>query len=87
MDFAEKQADLYVDGITDPGAVDDPSVIEVKSTYVYAKGKPVRLAVRGGGYNAGASECRAASQDPLYTINAESHVGGDFLGFRVVLIP
>ena len=87
MDFAEKAADLYMDGITDPGAVDDPSVIEVKSTYGYAKGKPVRLAVRGGGYNAGASECRAAAQDPLYTYNAESHVGGDFLGFRLVLIP
>ena len=87
MDFAEKGADLYVDGITDPGAVDDPAAIEVRSTYSFAHGKPVRLNVRGGGYNAGGSECRSAAQDPLYITIAENHVGGDYLGFRLVLLP
>jgi len=87
MDFADKGVDLYVDGITDPGMVADPADIEIRSTAAFAKGKPVRLAVRGGGYNAGAAECRAAAQDPLYTTIAETHVGGDFLGFRLVVIP
>jgi formylglycine-generating enzyme required for sulfatase activity len=87
MDFAPKGTDLYVDGITDPGAVDDPATMEIRSTATCAKGIPVRLSVRGGGYNAGASECRSAAQDPLYTTIAETHVGGDYLGFRVVLIP
>jgi len=87
MDFAEKGVDLYKDGITDPGAFNEPLVIEVRGTNSYAKGIPVRLNVRGGGYNAGGSECRSAAQDPLYINIAENHVGGDYLGFRLVLIP
>ncbi len=87
MDFAVKGTELYVEGIKDPGAIDDPAAMEIRGTNTFVKGVPVRLNVRGGGYNAQGSECRSAYQDPLYTTIAENHVGGDFLGFRLVLIP
>lgn len=75
FDYAPKEVNLCVDGITDPGALDPDAI---KGTSV----KP-RWSFCGGGYNSGASECRSAA-----TCNIDgSHGTNDGTGFRLVLIP
>jgi formylglycine-generating enzyme len=81
-DYAPKEADLYVDGITDPGAA-DPAAIEIRGPYSYVNGIQPRLNYRGGCYWSTGSECRSASHEPI----ADNRNGADFLGFRLVLIP
>ena len=83
IDYVAKGVDLSVDGITDPGAA-DPEAIKIASIDSSANGLLSKLNWRGGSYWSSGSECRSAAHDNTV---GDHRNGGDFLGFRLVLIP
>ena len=83
IDYVAKGVDLYVDGITDPGAA-DPDAINTSGIEPNANGKTGKRTLRGGSYWSSGSNCRSAAHDDTI---ADSRNGADFIGFRLVLIP
>jgi len=83
LDYVAKDANLNVDGIVDPGAV-DPSLIQATGPSSVANGLRPRLTYRGGSYWSSGSECRSAVHDNTIAVDRD---GEDFVGFRLVLIP